>query len=203
MRPWGPYRAGGHGSSRSMRRPGAASGGAERQLPGRARDRLRGGRGAREFPGLHPAGPGAQRSAGGGSGAARRAQPGPAQVRASQPGPLLRGPRRLPERTLRAGGSRTSRVGTYSSRSPARPAAASSKGGSSDSTFPAIGGRAGGRGVVHGAAGSGRPRARDPGVGARGGARTGTVRGWPRPLAGQDRPRLAARPPTARARRRR
>lgn len=41
--------------------------------------------------------------------------------------------------TLRASGSQTWRVGTLSSSRPARPAAASTSGGSSDSSFPAMG----------------------------------------------------------------
>lgn len=204
MRPRGPQGAGGQGSGCSLRRPGPASGAAEGQLLGRARDRLpgvaasaRGGGG--RFPGLRPARPGARVGGGvGGSRAATRAQP--ARLGSEPPAAESARPQTAPAaraRTLRAGGSRTSRVGTHSSRSPASPAAASSSGGSSDSTFPAMGGRAGGRGVVQGqgARGArGRGRAgRRPGRGANGlGRRLAT------PAGPRARPPPApARPPPA------
>lgn len=135
--------------------------------------------------GPHPAGPGAERAGSrlprgrslallGPSLSARR--PGPASSSRTAPG--CQG---APACTLRAGGSRMSRVGTHSSRRPARAGEARS-GGSSDSAFPAMGAR-GGPGVDGAASGSRRPRSRDLGVGAWGGARTGPR--LPRPLAGR------------------
>lgn len=207
MRPWGlPW-------ARWVGRAPGLHHGAEAQPLGRAGRRLRGGAASAEFPGLGPPALRRGESAAaalwpwpgpapGLHPPSRRAArvwvpgrhagpawpcPGPSLSRPA-PGPGPAAPRTAAAPgvracTLRAGGSRTSRVGMHSSRRPARPAAASSNGDSSGSIFPAMGGRAGGEALTEGRRGAGRPRSRGRAVGARGGARTGSVHGRPRPLA--------------------
>lgn len=144
------------------------------------------GRSAAEGPGPHPAGPAAERP---GSRLARgrsraRLDPSPPRTAPGCPGARAC--------TLRAGGSRMSRVGTHSSRRPARPAAASSSGGSSDSAFPAMGAQAG-PACTERRRGAGRPN------------EVGGPRGWHPgrgPVRGGHAHGGTARPPPARPERR-